>query len=62
MNLIQVGVIAARAPDGSFLPSVPIYTEATPEAVEEEQAGTALIGRIFAERYRQYLQETEQMP
>ena len=62
MELIQVGVIAARAPDGSFLPSVPIWEPATPEAVEAEEAGTALIGRIFAERYAQYLRETGQMP
>ena len=32
---IQVGVIAARAPDGSFLPSKPIYVKRTPEQLSD---------------------------
>ena len=27
MALVQVGIIALRAPDGSFLPSTPIYKD-----------------------------------
>lgn len=27
MAMRQVGIVAARAPDGSFLPAVPIYKE-----------------------------------
>lgn len=35
---IQVGVTALRAPDGSFLPSVPLYIKSTPEARAAEEA------------------------
>jgi len=55
---IQVGVISARAPDGSFLPAEPIYVRRTPEAEAIEEAALQPVGRIFAEKIAQYLRET----
>ena len=31
-DFIQIGVMSARAPDGSFIETVPIYTKRTPAA------------------------------
>lgn len=58
MPFVQVGITAARAPDGSFLPSVPIYAE-VPEVTKEglapaEDKALDDISRIFAEKFRQY--------
>jgi len=56
---IQIGVMAARAPDGSFLDSVPIYTRRTPQAEAAEEAALRPVAQIFAEKFAQYLRETK---
>ncbi len=56
---IQVGVTAMRAPDGSFLPSVPLYIKATPEALAGQDALIHDIARLFAQRMKQYQEGTE---
>lgn len=58
---IQIGVMAARAPDGSFLPSVPIYTRRTPEAEAIEEAALRPVAKIFAEKFGEYLRETKKI-
>lgn len=55
---IQIGVMSARAPDGSFLESVPIYTRRTPQAEAVEEAALRPVAKIFAEKFAQYLRET----
>ena len=55
---IQIGVMAARAPDGSILDSVPIYTRRTPQAEAAEEAAMRPVAKIFAEKFAQYLRET----
>lgn len=55
---IQIGVMAARAPDGSFLETVPIYTRRTPQAEAAEEAALRPVAKIFAEKFAQYLRET----
>lgn len=57
-DYIQIGVISARAPDGSALPSVPIYTKRTPEAERAEEAALRPVARIFAEKMAEYIRET----
>ena len=56
---IQIGVMAARTPDGSFLESVPIYTRRTPQAEAAEEAALRPVAKIFAEKFAQYLRETK---
>ena len=56
---IQIGVISARAPDGSFLPSVPIYTKRTPDAERAEEAALRPVARIFAEKMAEYVKGTK---
>ena len=58
---IQIGVISARAPDGSFLPATPIYTKRTPDAERAEEAALRPVARIFAEKMATYLKETKKM-
>ena len=58
---IQIGVIAARAPDGSFLPAQPIYTRRTPEAEAAEKAALIPVAKIFAEKFAQYMRETKNL-
>lgn len=55
---IQIGVMAARAPDGSLLETVPIYTRRTPQAEAAEEAALRPVAKIFAEKFAQYLRET----
>ena len=57
-DYIQIGVISARAPDGSCLPAVPIYTKRTPEAERAEEAALRPVARIFAEKMAEYIRET----
>jgi len=57
-DYIQVGVISARAPDGSFLPAEPIYVRRTPAAEAAEEAALQPVGRIFAEKFAPYQRET----
>ena len=56
-EFIQIGVISARAPDGSVLPAVPIYTRRTPEAERAEEAALRPVARIFAEKMAEYIKE-----
>ena len=58
-EFIQIGVISARAPDGSFLPATPIYTRRTPDAERAEEAALRPVARIFAEKMATYLKETK---
>lgn len=56
---VQIGVISARAPDGSFLPSVPIYTKRTPETERTEEEALRPVARIFAEKMAEYVKGTK---
>jgi hypothetical protein len=53
---IQVGVTALRGPDGNFLPSVPLYIRATPEAKAAEEALIGDIASVLAERMKTYVE------
>ena len=56
---IQVGVTALRDPaTRAFLDPVPLYIKATPEAEESAERLTRDIGRIFAEKFKQYKEGT----
>ena len=55
---IQVGVMSARAPDGSFLEAQPIYVRRTPELEKAEAASLKPVAKIFAEKFAQYKRET----
>lgn len=53
----QIGITALRAPDGSFLPAVPLYVKTTAEVVEQhETALVADVAGIFASKYKQYVE------
>lgn len=59
MPYVQIGVTALRAPDGTFLPSTPIYAE-VPEVTREGLTPTESgmiddIAKIFAKKYKQYM-------
>lgn len=58
---IQVGVTALRAPDGSFLPAVPLYIKATPETKAAEEALTQDITGVLAQRMKTYMELTGQI-
>lgn len=58
---IQVGVTALRSPDGSFLPSVPLYIKATPEAKAAEEALIQDIAGVLAQKMKQYMDETRKI-
>ena len=56
-KFIQVGVTAMRDPKtGGFLPSVPIYIEATSEAEESEKELITDVANVFADKMRQYIE------
>jgi hypothetical protein len=56
-RFIQVGFTALRDPaTGGFLPAVPLYIEATPEAKAAEGAMIKDISRVFADRMKQYIE------
>lgn len=56
INAIQVGTTALRDPaTGDFLPAVPVYIEATPEAEKSEEKLEINIGKVFAEKFKQYV-------
>jgi hypothetical protein len=53
---IQIGVTAARDPaTGEFLPAAPIFAEVTPEIEKAETAAFRDVGKIFAEKMKQYI-------
>lgn len=59
MAFVQIGITALRAPDGTFLPSVPIYAE-VPKATDEglapvEDKTVGELSRIFAGKFKQYI-------
>lgn len=58
---MQVGVMAMRAPDGTFMPSVPLYIRATPADRAKEQQFIGDIGRLFADKMRQYQREVARL-
>lgn len=52
----QVGIMAARDPiTREFLPSVPLYERVTPEAEQAEEKAISDVGRLFAEKMKQYI-------
>ncbi len=56
-KFIQIGITALRDPaTGDFLPAVPLYIEATENATQAESAMIKDIGRVFAERMKQYIE------
>ncbi|NLW82778.1 MAG: hypothetical protein GXY42_14070 [Desulfovibrionales bacterium] len=57
---IQVGVTALRGLDGSYLPAVPLYIKATPEAKAAEEALTHDIASVLSERMKEYIEQTKQ--
>lgn len=53
---IQIGVTALRDPaTGGFLPAVPLYIKATPEARQSEAAMIDDIASIFKDKMKQYI-------
>ena len=55
-EFVQVGFTALRDPEGNFLPVVPLYIESTPEVKESEVAAIKDIGRVFADKMKQYIE------
>lgn len=60
-DFIQIGVMSARAPDGSFIETVPIYTKRTPAAEAAEEAAIRPVAKIFAAKFAQYLREKKKI-
>jgi hypothetical protein len=55
-KFIQIGITALRDPaTGDFLPAVPLYIEATADATQAETTMINDIGRVFAEKMKQYI-------
>lgn len=53
---IQVGVTALHDPlTGGYLPSVPLYIEATDDAVAAEDRLLDNIGGVLAQKFKQYM-------
>ncbi|MCI8857805.1 MAG: hypothetical protein HFH26_14895 [Clostridiaceae bacterium] len=60
IEAISVGSFALRDPaTGEFLPSVPLYIEATERAQESEKVLHREIAHIFAGKMRQYAEGCE---
>ena len=58
MALVQVGIIALRAPDGTFLPATPIYRDLPVNErgrTEQEEKATQEISKIFAQKFKEYI-------
>lgn len=55
-TFIQVGITATRHPgSGEFLPSEPIFKEVTAIEKDAEAIVISDIGKIFADKMRQYI-------
>lgn len=55
-RFIQVGVTALKDPlTGGYLPSVPLYIEATDEAVIAENGLLDDIGGVLAQKFKEYM-------
>jgi len=62
-KFIQIGITALRDPaTGGFLPAVPLYIEATEDATAAESAMIYDIGKVFAEKMKQYIDGGGAMP
>jgi hypothetical protein len=63
MPLVQIGIKALRAPNGDFLPSVPIYaeiakTDITPSGITKTENDTIdELSRVLAKKFKQYVDE-----
>ena len=61
-TFVQIGVTAMRSPDGTFLPSVPLYVKVPAEDGTPcgEHAGDNPeiqdVSGVFANKYRQYVE------
>ena len=58
MAMVQVGIIALRAPDGSFLPATPIYKDLPVNErgrTEQEEKATTEISRLLARKFKEYM-------
>lgn len=57
MRFVQVGVTAMRDPKTrEFLPAVPIYVRETEELARGEELLHQNIGKLLAEKMRQYVE------
>lgn len=56
---IQIGETALRAPDGSFLESVPLYVKAEDVGEDAEERLISDIGRLFAAKMEKYVEGCE---
>ena len=55
-KFMQVGVTALRDPlTGGYLPSVPLYIEATDQAVVAENGLLDNIGGVLAQKFKEYM-------
>jgi len=59
MEYIQVGVTALRAPDGTFLPAVPLYVQTKDQARLGGEETINGIAKVFAQRMKQYVDEAK---
>lgn len=58
MAMVQVGIIALRAPDGSFLPATPIYKDLPVNErgrTEQEEKATTEISKRLAGKFKEYM-------
>lgn len=56
-QFIQVGVTALRDPlTGGYLPSVPLYIEATDQAIVAENGLLDDVGGVLAQRFKDYME------
>ena len=54
-KFIQIGAAALRDPaTGDYGPSFPLYMKATDEVIASRQKVIDSIGRIFAEKFKEY--------
>ncbi|NLI22260.1 MAG: hypothetical protein GX418_12050 [Clostridiales bacterium] len=63
--LVRIGQTALRAPDGTYLPAVPLYikvkaSEVDKTEVSEGEHGLAAdMAGVFAKKYKQYVDGTK---
>lgn len=58
MAMVQVGIVALRAPDGSFLPATPIYKDLPVNErgrTGQEEKATAEISKLLAGKFKEYM-------
>ena len=58
MAMVQVGIVAIRAPDGSFLPATPIYKDLPVNErgrTEQEEKATSEISKLLAGKFKAYM-------